>query len=113
MLFSIFSWPMTSTQYLCFVLTPTCMFFSLLFVECSKRTVVFISTATLAILHHVRFHGELLFLARTGFSLIHVVLSLKFGHDLSLVFVFSFLDILRFSNLMIDVLVMMTSRFWG
>ena len=26
---------------------------------------------------------------------------------------FSFLDILRFSNLRIDVLVMMTSRFWG
>ena len=69
------------------VLTPTCMFLSLLFVECSKRTVVFNSTATLASLHHVRFQGELLFLAQTGFSLIHVLMSLKFGHGLSLVFV--------------------------
>ena len=30
-----------------------------------------------------------------------------------LLYLFSFLDILRFSNLRIDVLVMMTSRFWG
>ena len=69
------------------VLTPTCMFLSLLFVECSKRTVVFNSIATLASIHHIRFQGELLFLSRTGFSLIHVLMSLKFGHGLSHVFV--------------------------
>ena len=40
-------------------------------------------------------------------------MSSKFGHGLSLVFVFSFLDILRSNNLRIDVFVMMTSRFLG
>ena len=111
-LLSILSCPMISTQYLC-LYWPLLVCFLLLFVECSKRTVVFNSTASLASLHHVRFQGELLSLARTGFSLIHVLMSLKFGHGLSLVFCFSFLDILRFSNLRIDVLVMMTSWFWG
>ena len=104
---------MIFTQYPCFVLTPTFMFSSCLFVERSKRAVVFNSTTTLASLHRVRFQGELLFLARTGFSLIHVLMYLKFRHGLSLVFMFSFLDTLSFSNLRIDVLVMMTSRFWG
>ena len=60
---------------------------SLLFVEWSKRTVVSNSTATLASLHHVRFQGELLFLGRTRFSHIHVLMSLKFGQGLSLLFV--------------------------
>ena len=94
-----------------FCTDPYLYVFLLLFVECSKRAVVFNSTATLASLHRVSFQGELLFLARTGFSLIHVLMSLKFRHGLSLVFVFSFLDILRSSNLRIDVLVMMTPDF--
>ena len=72
---------------LVFCTDPYLYVFSLLFVECSKRTLIFNSTATLASLHHIRFQGELLFLARTGFSLIHVLMSLKFGHGLSLVFV--------------------------
>ena len=50
------------------VLTPTCMFLSLLFVECSKRTVIFNSTATLASLRHTRFQSELKLLAWTGSS---------------------------------------------
>ena len=40
---------------LVFCTDPYLYVFSLLFVECSKRTVVFNSTATLASLHHVRF----------------------------------------------------------
>ena len=99
---------MISTQYPSFVLTPTCMFLSLLF-----GAVIFNSTANLLSLHYTGFQGELTLLARTGFFLIHVLMSLKFGHGLSLVFMFSFLDTLSFSNLRIDVLVMMTSRFWG
>ena len=67
-LFSILSWPMIPTQYLFLVLTPTCIFFSLLFVECSKRAIDFDSSATLTSLQHIRFQGELLILARAGFS---------------------------------------------
>ena len=59
---------------------PYLYVFFLLIVECSERTVVFNSTATLANLHQVKFQGELSFLARTEFSLIHVLMSLKFGH---------------------------------
>ena len=83
-LFWVGRWYLLST---CACTDPYLYVFSLLFVECNKRTVVFNSIATLASLHHIRFQGELLFLARTGFSLIHVLMSLKFGHGLSLVFV--------------------------
>ena len=62
------SWSMISTQYLCFVLTPTCMFLYLLFVECSNRAVVFNSTATLASLHYTEFQGQLMLRAWTGSS---------------------------------------------
>ena len=110
-LLSILSWPMISTQYLCLVLTPTCICFSLLIVEWSKRTIVFKSTATLASLHHTRFQGELLLLAWTGSSS-SCLDALKFRHGLAFFVYFSFLDTLRISNLRIDVLVMMTSRFW-
>ena len=41
---------------------------SLLFMECSKRAIDFDSSATLASLQHIRIQGELLFLARAGFS---------------------------------------------
>ena len=93
------------------VLTPTCMFLSLLFVECSKRTVVFNPTATLASLHHTKFQGELKLLAWTVSSSSYLD-ALKFWHRLAIIYV-RFLDTLSFSNLRIDVLVMMTSRSWG
>ena len=67
-MFPILSWPMISTQYPCFVLTPAFMFSSCLFVECSKRAVVFNSTATLASVHYTGFQGELMLLAWTGSS---------------------------------------------
>ena len=63
---------------LVFCTDPYLYLFFLLIVECSKRSVVFNSTATLASLHRVRFQGELLFLARIGFSLIHILMTLKF-----------------------------------
>ena len=92
-LLSILSWSMISTQYLCFILTPTCMFLSLLFVECSKRTVVFNSTATLASLHYSGFHGEQMLLAWTGPSSSFLD-ALKFRHGLAFTY-FSFFDTLR------------------
>ena len=110
-LFSILSWPMIPTQYLCLVLTPTFNCFSLIYVECSKLTVVFNSTATLASLHYTGFQGELMLLAWTGSSS-SCLDSLNIRHGLAFTY-FSFLDTLRFSNLRIDVLVMITSIFWG
>ena len=59
---------MISTQYPCFVLTPTFMFSSCLFVECSKRAVMFDSTVTLASLNTPDLQGELMLLAWTGSS---------------------------------------------
>ena len=91
MLFSILSWPMIPTQYLCFVLTPTCICFPLLIVECSKRTVDFNSTATLASLHYSGFQGELMLLAWTGSSS-SCLDALKFR---KFFMYFSFLDTLR------------------
>ena len=76
-LFWVCRWYLLST---CALYWPLLVCFSLLFVECSKRIIDFDSSSTLASLHHVRFQVELLFLARTGFSLIHVLMSLKFGH---------------------------------
>ena len=67
-LFSILSWPMISTQYPCFVLTPTFMFSSCLFVECSKRAIVFNSTVIQASLTTSEIQGELMLLAWTGSS---------------------------------------------
>ena len=64
------------------VLTPTCMFLSLLFVECSKCAVVFNSTVTLASLHHIRFQGELMLLAWTGSSS-SCLDALKFRHGVA------------------------------
>ena len=62
------SWPMISTQYPFFVLTPTFMFSSCLFVECSKRAVIFNSTVTQASLTTLEIQGELMLLAWTGSS---------------------------------------------
>ena len=73
-------WYLLST---CALYWPLLVFFSLLFVECSKCAIDFDSSATLASLQHSRFQGELLFLDRTGFfpSRLDV---LKFGHGPSL-----------------------------
>ena len=57
---------MISTQYPCFVLTPTFMFSSCLFVEYSKRVIVFNSTVIQASLTTSEFQGELMLLAWTG-----------------------------------------------
>ena len=110
-LFSILSWPMISTHYPCFVLTPTCMFLSLLFVECSKRAIVFNSTATLASFRHIKSSG---WANASSLDWIFFFMSwfLEVPAWTSFIY-FSFLDTLRFSNLRIDFLVMMTSRFWG
>ena len=59
---------MISTQYPCFVLTPTFTFSSCLFVECSKRAVVFNSTVNQASLTISEIQGELMLLAWTGSS---------------------------------------------
>ena len=55
-------------------------------VVCSKRAIDFDSSATLASLQHIRFQGELLFLARTGFSPSRLDV-LKFGHGPSLLLI--------------------------
>ena len=67
-LISILSWPMIPTQYVFLVLTPTCIFPVCSFVECSKCTIDFDSPSALVSLQHIRVQGELLFLARAGFS---------------------------------------------
>ena len=76
---------MISTQYPCFVLTPTFMFSSCLFVECSKRAVIFDSTVTLASLHYSGYQGELMLLAWTGSSS-SCLDALKFRHGLAFMY---------------------------
>ena len=68
LLVSILSWPMIPTQYVFLVLTPTCIFPLCSFVEWSKCTTDFDSPSALVSLQHIRVQGELLFLARAGFS---------------------------------------------
>ena len=98
-IYTIFYFELADDIYsvLMFVLTPTCMFLSLLFVEYSKRFVVFNSTATLATLQYTGFQGELMLLAWTGSSS-SCLDALNFRHGLDFTY-FSFLDTLRFSNL--------------
>ena len=112
MLFSILSWPMIPTQYLCLVLTPTCMFLSLLFVECNKRANNFDSTTTLARLQHNHIWGWAV-VPRSDWILSFTSWCLEVRTWTISFIYFSFLYTLRFSNLRIDVLVMMNSRFWG
>ena len=59
---------MISTQYSCFVLTPTFMFSSCLFVGCSKRAIVLNSTVIQASLTTSEIQGDLMLLAWTGSS---------------------------------------------
>ena len=70
---------------LVFVLTPTCMFLSLLYVECSKLTFVFNTTATLASLQYTGFQGEQMLLAWTGSSSLCLDV-LNFRHGLAFYF---------------------------
>ena len=80
----IFSVPVFCTDPYLYVL-------SLLFVECSKRAVVFNSTATLAHLHYSGFQCELMLVAWTGSSS-SCLDALKFR---KFFMYFSFLDTLR------------------
>ena len=108
--FFILSWPIIPTQYLFLVLTPTCIFFFCYFVECSKCAIDFDSPSTLASLQHIRIQGELWFLARAGFSHSRLdVLKSDMDHPFTY---FVFLNTLRLGNLRIDILDVMTSRFW-
>ena len=64
-LFWVGRWYLLSTR---FVLTPTFMFSSFLFVEWSKRAIVFNSTVIQASLTTSEIQGELMLLAWTGSS---------------------------------------------
>ena len=80
---------MISTQYPCFVLNPTFMFSSLLFVECSKRAIVFNSTVIQASLTTSEIQGELMLLAWTGSSSSSLD-ALNFWHGLASYVVLAF-----------------------
>ena len=99
LIYTVFYFELADDTYsvVVFVLTSTCMFLSLLCVECSKRAVVFNSIATLASLHYTGFQGELMLVAWTGSSS-SCLDALNFRHGLAFTY-FSFLDTLRFSNL--------------
>ena len=110
-LFSILSWPMILTQYLCLVLTPTCMF---LFVICGVQQ-------TYHRLRLVRNSSQSSAYQISGWAIVpssDCILSFTswfpWSSDMDHLFTyFSFLNTLRFRNLRIDVLGVMTSRFWG
>ena len=91
--------------------TDPYLYFSFVYiVECSKRAIDFDSPLTLASLQHIRIQGELLLLDRARFSPLRLdVLKLGNGPSFCL---FYLLNTLRFRNLRIDVLDVMTSRFW-
>ena len=81
------------------------------FVECSMCTIDFDSPSALVSLQHIIVRGELLILARAGFS--HSRLDV-FGFRTWTIFFayFDFLNTLRLGNLKIGVLDVMTIRFW-
>ena len=107
-LFWVCRWYLLST---CSFYWPLHIFFFLLSVECSRRAINFNLSATLASLQYIRIQGELLFLARTGFSPSCLDVFEVQTWTISVTY-FSFLNTLRFRNLRIDVLDVMTSRFW-
>ena len=89
MIYTVFYFELADDTYsvLVFVLTPYFyVLFSLLIVECSKRTVVFNSTATLANLRYTGSQGELMLLAWTGSSS-SCLDALKFWHRLAIIYV--------------------------
>ena len=114
LIYTVFYFELADDIYsvLVFVLTPTCMFLSLLFVEYNKHTVVFNSTATLARLRHNQTSGWAIVPSSDWILSVACWCIEVRTWTISFTY-FSFLDTLRFSNLRIDVLVMMTSRFWG
>ena len=59
----------------------------------------------------IRFQGELLFLAQTGFSPSRLDVFVVRTWTISFTY-FKFLNTITFRNLRIDVLDVMTSRFW-
>ena len=77
---------MIPTQYLCLVLTPTCMFSLCYLWSAANVPSTSNQLQLLQDLSIIKFQGELLFLARTGFfpSLFDV---LKFGHGSSLLII--------------------------
>ena len=76
---------MISTQYPCFVLTPTFIVSSCLFVECSKRAVIFDSAVIQASLSTSEIQGELMLLAWTGSSFTSLD-ALNFRHGLAFMY---------------------------
>ena len=78
-LFWVGRWYLLST---CVCTDPYLYVYFLVIVECSKRTVIFNSTANLSSLHYTRFQGELTLLAWTGSSS-SCLDALKFRHGLA------------------------------
>ena len=92
------------------VLTPTCIFLFVLQWSAASVTIDFDSPSALVNLQHIRVHGELLFLARVGFS--HSRLDVfEFRAWTIFLLILVFLNTLRLDNLKIDVLDVMTIRF--
>ena len=108
-LLSILSWPMIPTQYVFLVLTPTCIFF-LLFcgVQQVHHRLRLALNSSQSSSHQISGWAIVpssdWILSFTSWCLEVRTWTISFTY-------FSFLDTLRFSNLRIDVLVMMTSRF--
>ena len=91
---------------------PYLYFLLCYFVECSKCTIDFDSLSALVSLQHIRVQGELLFLARVGFS--HSRLDVfEFWTWTIFLLILVFLNTLRLGNLKIGVLDVMAIRFWN
>ena len=109
-LFSILSWPMIPTQYVFLVLTPNCIFF---FVICGVQQVYHQ-------LQLARSSRQSPTHQSSGWAIISSscwILSFTswclWNSDMDHLFIyFGFLNTLRLGNLRIDVLDVMTSRFW-
>ena len=88
LIYTVFYFELADDIYsvLVFCTDPYLYVFFLFIVECSKRTVVFNPTATLASLCHTRFQGELKLLAWTGSSS-SCLDALKFWHRLAIIYV--------------------------
>ena len=82
-LFWVGRWYLLSTRVLYWPLLL--LFSSCLFVECSKRAVIFDSTVTLVGLHYSGYQGELMLLAWTGSSS-SCLDALKFRHGLAFMY---------------------------
>ena len=107
----ILSWPMIPTQYVFLVLTPTCMF---LFVICGVQQTYhrprLVRNSSQSSAYQISGWAIIpssdWILSFTSCCLEVRTWTISFTY-------FSFLNTLRFRNLRIDVLGVMTSRFWG